>query len=142
MLEEEDFQALPRLADDLADERRRLDELRQQNALLAPEPPTKPDPNDDKSSSRSFVAIIPRSRSNQGNKTEPTPSRKSKILNFLTFHRSNQITTLRTQSRNFFKSVSASKVKDSLHSLIHPEGKSRSPCTRSGHQSNSFRSLQ
>ncbi|KAL8845250.1 MAG: hypothetical protein Q9176_000418 [Flavoplaca citrina] len=121
MLEEEDFRALPRLADELADERRRLYDLRQQNALLAPGSPAKPDPNDDKSSSRSFVAIVPRSRSNQGNRTEPTTSRKSKMLNLLTSHRTNQTTTLRTQSRAFFKSVSATNVKDSLHSLLHPQ---------------------
>ncbi|KAI4277671.1 MAG: hypothetical protein LQ337_001598 [Flavoplaca oasis] len=125
MLEEEDFQALPRLADDLADERRRLYDLRQQNALFAPEAPAKPDPNDDKSSSRSFVAIIPRSRSNQGNRTEPITSRRSKMLNLLTSHRTNQSTTLWSQSKVFFKSVSASKVKDSLHSLLHAEGSNR-----------------
>ncbi|KAL8977436.1 MAG: hypothetical protein Q9205_006762 [Flavoplaca limonia] len=117
MLEEEDFRALPRLADELADERRRLYDLRQQNALLAPGSPAKPDPNDDKSSSRSFVAIVPRSRSNQGNRTEPTTSRKSKMLNLLTSHRTNQTTTLRTQSRAFFKSVSATKVKDSAETI-------------------------
>ncbi|KAL8864664.1 MAG: hypothetical protein Q9198_009720 [Flavoplaca austrocitrina] len=125
MLEEEDFRALPRLADELADERRRLYDLRQQNALLAPGSPAKPDPNDDKSSSRSFVAIVPRSRSNQGNRTEPTTSRKSKMLNLLTSHRTNQTTTLRTQSRAFFKSVSATKVKDSLHSLLHPQSSNK-----------------
>ncbi|KAL9038754.1 MAG: hypothetical protein Q9180_002940 [Flavoplaca navasiana] len=125
MLEEEDFQALPRLADDLANARRRLCDLRQQNALLAPEAPAKPDHNDDKSSSRSFVAIIPRSRSNQGNRTEPIISGKSKMLSFLTSHYSNRSTTLRTQSRAFFKSVSATKVKDSLDSFLHPKGSNK-----------------
>lgn len=139
MLEEENFQALPRLADDWVDERLRLYVLQQQNASLPPKAPAKPDPNDDKSSSRSFIAVLPRSHSNQGNHTaDRTTSRTSRMLTFLTSHCSNQSTTFRTQSRAFFKSVSATKVKDSLHSLLRPKSKPLYPTTCSDNRSNTF----